>query len=314
MPEGVPDALDDDDDDADDVPVRAPVVPELDFDVDALAAALQTPAPRGATAAALDDDPLDGDDDPLGGDVDPLDGDDDLRLSADPGEAEDLGDDIEELDELLELPEDPTYPRRLYLVVDGRVHAVTTERFVIGRVSSQCDLAIIDANISRQHCAIERRDGLFFVVDLGSTNGIVVDGVRVDDHPIADGDVLVLSGHRVECSFEPPELEPADAPPDEVAAPSSVAGAVTGRLAAVPIARAPQIHTQPEPEPEPELPAPEPETFEERVELRLASMAADLATLTTAVQRLVEQVEALEGVDALAKVIQRRLEQSKRGG
>lgn len=266
------DALDDDDDDADDVPVRAPAVPELDFDVDALAAALQAPAPRG-----------------------------------DRGEDEDLGDDIEELDELLEVPEDPTYPRRLYLVVDGRVHAVTTERFVIGRVSSQCDLAIIDANISRQHCAIERRDGLFFVVDLGSTNGIVVDGVRVDDHPIADGDVLVLSGHRVECSFELPELEPADALPDEVAAPSSVAGAVTGRLAAVPIARAP------EPEPEPELP-PEPETFEERVELRLASMAADLAALTSAVQRLVEQVEALKGVDALAKVIQRRLEQSKRGG
>lgn len=282
MPKGVPDALDDDEDDADDVPVRAPAVPELDFDVDALAAALQTPAPR-----------------------------DDLGEHDDLGEGEDLGDDIEELDELLEIPEEPTHPRRLYLVVDGRVHAVRTERFVIGRVSSQCDLAIIDANISRQHCAIERRDGLFFVVDLGSTNGIVVDGVRVDDHPIADGDVLVLSGHRVECSFELPELEPI-APPDEVAAPASVAGAVTGRLAAVPIARAPQ--TQPEPEPEPELPPPEPETFEERVELRLASMAADLASLTSAVQRLVEQVEALKGVDALAKVIQRRLEQSKRGG
>ncbi len=298
----MPDALDDDDDDADDVPVRAPAVPDLDFDVDALAAALQTPAPRVAAVATLDDDPLDGDDD--------------LRLPADAGDAEELGDDIEELDELLELPEDPTHPRRLYLVVDGRVHAVTTERFVIGRVSSQCDLAIIDANISRQHCAIERRDGLFFVVDLGSTNGIVVDGVRVDDHPIADGDVLVLSGHRVECSFELPELEPADAVPDEVAAPSSVAAAVTGRLAAVPIARPPQTPPQPQTqfEPEPELPAPEPETFEERVELRLASMAADLATLTAAVQRLVEQVEALKGVDALAKVIQRRLEQSKRGG
>lgn len=287
----MPNALDDDDDDADDVPVRAPAVPELDFDVDALAAALQAPAPRN-----------------------------DVAEEGDVGGGDDLADDIEELDELLEVPEDPTHPRRLYLVVDGRVHAVTTERFVIGRVSSQCDLAIIDANISRQHCAIERRDGLFFVVDLGSTNGIVVDGVRVDDHPIADGDVLVLSGHRVECSFELPDLEPADALPEEVAAPSLVAVAVTGRLAAVPIARAPQGPTQSptqthfEPEPEPELPPPEPETFEERVELRLASMAADLASLTSAVQRLVEQVEALKGVDALAKVIQRRLEQSKRGG
>lgn len=292
----------DDDDDDDEISVRARAVPEVDVDVDALAADLQTASSRALDATDADDD-VD-----LAGAGDALDDDggDDL---------DDLEAEFEELDDLLEPPEDPTHPRRLYLVVDGRVHPVTTERFVIGRVSSQCDLTIIDANISRQHCAIERRDGLFFVVDLGSTNGIIVDGVRVDDHPIADGEVLVLSGHRVVCSFEPPELE-AVAPPEPIATPVAVRPAVTARLSpvssATPEATAPTPTAARAPTPA-AIPASAPMGFEERVEQQLAAMSAQLAALTFAVQRLVEQGESLKGVEALAQVIQRRFEQSKRG-
>jgi len=222
-------------------------------------------------------------------------------LAADLQAAGPDGDDgeFEELEELVEVPDEPTHPRRLFLVVDGRVHPVVTQRFVIGRVSSQCDLAIIDANVSRQHCAIERRDGLFYVMDLGSTNGVVVDGVRVDDHPIEAGDVLVLSGHRIECTFEPPVLEPM---PAEAPTPAAIARAVTGRMAAVPEQRAPA---------QPVAVQPAPATFEARVEARLESIASELAALVTTMQRLVERVEGLEGVEALAQVIHRRLELGK---
>lgn len=273
---------------------RPPAAPDLDFDIDDLASALQLDAPRKRPK------------------VD--------ETSGDAG--------IEELDDILEVAEDPTHPRKLYVVVEGRVYAVTSERFVIGRVSSQCDLAIIDANVSRQHCAIERRDGLYFVTDLGSTNGIEIDGERVDNHPIEDGDVFVISGHRIECSFDAPVLDAAISvvePVGSVAPLPSPAG-VTGRLAAVP--RAPLRVREPEPEPEPELvpepdlqlePEPEPigdrgesSAFETRVELRLAAMCEDIAALRTATQKLVEHVEALKGVDALAQLIQRRLSQAKR--
>lgn len=295
-----------DDDDDDDVPLRARAVPEVEVDVDALAADLQTAASR---TPAYDDIDLGGARD------DELDGGDDL---------EDLEAEFEELDELLEAvepsepsepPEEATQPRRLYLAVDGRLHVVSTERFVIGRVSSQCDLTIVDANISRQHCAIERRDGLFFVVDLGSTNGIIVDGMRVDDHPIADGEVLVLSGHRIVCSFEPPELE-AVAAPQPMATPVAVRPAVTARLSPVSPATPEAFVATPTAARAPtpvSIPAATPMGFEQRVEQQLAAMAAQLAALTFAVQRLVEQGESLKGVEALAQVIQRRFEQSKRG-
>lgn len=213
---------------------------------------------------------------------------------------------FEELEDLVEVPDEPTHPRRLYLVVDGRVHAVTTERFVIGRVSSQCDLAIIDANVSRQHCAIERRDGQFYVMDLGSTNGVVVDGVRVDDHPIEAGDVLVLSGHRIECTFEPPGPTPVEAVVAEAPTPAAIARAVTGRMPAVAEPVAPAALQQ-----APVRHAPVGATFEARVEAQLASISTDLAALVATMQRLVERVEGLEGVEALAQVIHRRLEQGK---
>jgi hypothetical protein len=258
---------------------------ELDFEIDDLAAALQ-----------------------LSSHEDPEDDDGEETLLADDA-------DIEELDEIVEVPDEPTSPRHrlrgdtLYLVVDGRVHTVTKDRFVIGRVSAQCDLTIVDANVSRQHCAIERRHGIFHVTDLGSTNGVEIDGKKVDDHPIESGDVLVLSGHRIECSFEPPAIE---APPNVVLAPVAPAPsptAVTGRLAAV----APEPAAPP-PAPEPELelePEDEHRSFEARMELRLAALAQDVASLRAGMEHLVRYVESLKGVDALAQFIQRRL-QTKR--
>ncbi len=119
--------------------------------------------------------------------------------------------------------------RPLYLKVEGQVGKVDQDRFVIGRVSKMCDLAIIDVNISRQHCAVERREGKYYIVDLGSTNGVQLDGVRVDNHEIAEGDVFVLSGHEMRASFFAPlpDSRPAEASRAPVSEPLSPA--VTGR-------------------------------------------------------------------------------------
>lgn len=129
---------------------------------------------------------------------------------------------------------EPTSGRPLYLVVDGRVATVDQDRFVIGRVSKMTDFAIIDVNISRQHCAIERRDDGYYVVDLGSTNGVVIDGQRVDNHRIEEGDVLTLSSHRVEATFEPPPVQEEGPAVDLTPLESAAEPLVTGRVPVVP--------------------------------------------------------------------------------
>lgn len=48
----------------------------------------------------------------------------------------------------------------------------------VGR-SSQCDVIINHESMSRKHCLIEISDGKIFITDLGSTNGVSIDGVRI---------------------------------------------------------------------------------------------------------------------------------------
>lgn len=48
----------------------------------------------------------------------------------------------------------------------------------IGR-SNKCDLPIPDESLSRNHAQLEVIDGDFFVTDLGSANGIFIDGTRI---------------------------------------------------------------------------------------------------------------------------------------
>lgn len=77
---------------------------------------------------------------------------------------------------------------------DGEVElskAVTS----IGRTSEN-DVAFTgDANISRSHAEIELRDGIYFLIDPGSSNGTTVNGEAVKGEiQLTDGDRIVFGG------------------------------------------------------------------------------------------------------------------------
>lgn len=98
----------------------------------------------------------------------------------------------------------PTGARPLYLYFEGQVYEVNQDQFVIGRGSKYSDLPIKDANISRRHCAIVRRNGQYFIKDLESTNGVEFNGQRVDNHLIQEGTTYRLCDHELRFSFIPP--------------------------------------------------------------------------------------------------------------
>ena len=54
----------------------------------------------------------------------------------------------------------------------GQQFPITKDRFVIGRGKQTSDLTIKDPNVSRQHAMIEFVGGQYFIIDLGSTNGV----------------------------------------------------------------------------------------------------------------------------------------------
>jgi hypothetical protein len=56
---------------------------------------------------------------------------------------------------------------------------ISASEATIGR-SVKCDVVVPDESLSRQHCKIEVENGNFFVTDLGSTNGVYVDGEKIE--------------------------------------------------------------------------------------------------------------------------------------
>lgn len=68
-------------------------------------------------------------------------------------------------------------------LVNGEVIELNVEsnRCVIGR-SSKCDVVIPHEGMSRLHCQIEFIDGEYFVTDLGSTNGVLIDNQKIEPH------------------------------------------------------------------------------------------------------------------------------------
>jgi pSer/pThr/pTyr-binding forkhead associated (FHA) protein len=95
------------------------------------------------------------------------------------------------------LPRPPTEGATLTLVYQGERHPITKERFVIGRGKQSSDLTLRDPNVSRQHALIEFQDGAYFMVDMGSTNGVTYRGQRVARKPIGDGDVFHICDHEL---------------------------------------------------------------------------------------------------------------------
>jgi neural Wiskott-Aldrich syndrome protein len=79
----------------------------------------------------------------------------------------------------------------------GEFFKVNKDRFVIGRGKQASDLTIKDPNVSRQHAMIEFINGHYFIVDMGSTNGVEFEGQRVQRKLIADGDIFRVCDHEL---------------------------------------------------------------------------------------------------------------------
>jgi hypothetical protein len=89
----------------------------------------------------------------------------------------------------------------LYLIFQNQRFLIDKDQFIIGRGAKTSDLPIRDGNISRKHAAVIRKNGGYFIKDLGSTNGIDFNGTRVDNKRIEEGDVYSLCDYQLRFTF-----------------------------------------------------------------------------------------------------------------
>lgn len=80
---------------------------------------------------------------------------------------------------------------------DGVIHTLTEGLFRIGRLQD-CQARFDDPNVSRHHAELRRRGDTYGVIDLGSTNGTLVNGVRtVGETRLNDGDTVRVGNNSL---------------------------------------------------------------------------------------------------------------------
>ena len=100
-----------------------------------------------------------------------------------------------------------------FLVLDGSRYVALDQRVI--NVGRQRDNTIVvdDVRVSRQHCQLRFRFGHFVLYDLGSRGGTWVNGERVTECALHNGDVITLAGVAlvyVQDESSPVEREPGD--------------------------------------------------------------------------------------------------------
>jgi hypothetical protein len=97
----------------------------------------------------------------------------------------------------------PTAPAaataRVDVLLDGQVQArltVASDRLLIGRDPAAA-IRIASRYVSREHAVILRRDGADQLLDLRSRNGTLVNGRRITEHRLGDGDVIAIGNYRL---------------------------------------------------------------------------------------------------------------------
>ncbi len=71
----------------------------------------------------------------------------------------------------------------------------------VGRRES-CDICMRFPNISGLHCELSFHDGFWHVRDLNSTNGIKVNGMRVQERLLQPRDELTIGQRRYQIQYE----------------------------------------------------------------------------------------------------------------
>jgi FHA domain-containing protein len=128
------------------------------------------------------------------------------------------------------------------------------DELLLGRHAPEPGRLEGDPEISREHARIERRDsGDYFVTDLGSRNGTLVNGRDIKEPTVLSvGDKIEVGQTTLVVQYTAPPPPPAD---DQIAPP----GFAPTKIAPVQPEPGPPEPEPAPPEPEPEPPEPEPE-------------------------------------------------------
>ena len=86
-------------------------------------------------------------------------------------------------------------PAHLLSLSDGPSILIDKPILLFGR-HQECDVQLHSKKVSRRHCVLAQVQEYLVIRDLGSTNGVSINGVRVAEGRLQPGDELVIGNFR----------------------------------------------------------------------------------------------------------------------
>ena len=98
-------------------------------------------------------------------------------------------------------PEDPTPDHVAWIELPDQRTILLTGDCRIGRIEGN-EIINPDTRISRRHSVVQHQGDRFVLVDLGSTNGTLVNGEPVIEKQLSDGDMIAIGQNTMRFSLE----------------------------------------------------------------------------------------------------------------
>jgi predicted component of type VI protein secretion system len=92
-------------------------------------------------------------------------------------------------------------PTHLLALTGGPNILLDKPILLLGR-DQECDIQLDSPKVSRRHCCIAQVGESLVVRDLASTNGIRINGVRVVEGHLKEGDELTVGNHRFQLRWD----------------------------------------------------------------------------------------------------------------
>jgi hypothetical protein len=78
----------------------------------------------------------------------------------------------------------------------GETFLLEQDRLTVGR-RPESDIFLDDVTVSRDHAILVRRNGEYYLDDLGSLNGTYVNRSRIESHRLSNGDELQVGKYKL---------------------------------------------------------------------------------------------------------------------
>lgn len=92
-------------------------------------------------------------------------------------------------------------PARLISTGNGPSISLDKPIVLLGR-QDECDVILESRKVSRKHCCLALINQTVLIRDLGSTNGISVNGKRVESATLSHGDIVSIGGHSFQLRWD----------------------------------------------------------------------------------------------------------------